>query len=60
MMDSNSTRNIGLTEFMNALNFYSSKKVVPSESTLLFMRFDRSRNGLISFMEFKKEMEIKL
>lgn len=42
---------------MNALNSYSAVKVVPSEAALLFMRFDRSRNGTISFMEFKREME---
>ncbi|CAD8154221.1 unnamed protein product [Paramecium octaurelia] len=60
MIDVNQSRNIGLNEFMNALNSYSSVKVVPSEAALLFMRFDRSRNGTISFMEFKREMELKL
>ena len=59
-MDTNKSKNIGLNEFMNALNHYSAVKVVPSEAALLFMRFDRSRNGTISFMEFKKEMELKL
>ncbi|CAK76686.1 unnamed protein product (macronuclear) [Paramecium tetraurelia] len=60
MIDVNQSRNIGLNEFMNALNLYSAVKVVPSEAALLFMRFDRSRNGTISFMEFKREMELKL
>ncbi|CAD8158390.1 unnamed protein product [Paramecium pentaurelia] len=60
MIDTNQSRNIGLNEFMNALNSYSAVKVVPSEAALLFMRFDRTRNGTISFMEFKREMEIKL
>ncbi|CAD8079881.1 unnamed protein product [Paramecium sonneborni] len=59
-MDTNQSRNIGLNEFMNALNFYSAVKVLPQEASLLFMRFDKSGNGTISLMEFKREMACKL
>lgn len=50
------SKNIGFNDFMAAINEHSSIRIVPSEATLLFMRFDKSRNGTLSLMEFKREM----
>jgi len=42
------------------LNAYSSNKISNIDATLLFCRFDKSGDGTVTLMEFKKEMEPKL